>query len=132
MHGQHTHPHQWHRLREEIVTGMHAWWLPHPTATLSEIEAERDARLVRICIRILEDGALQRAATTWQEAPSGQQSLCPQGRTPLADCDRHQRQFQSHGGHALRLERSYSVCPTGQVGRLPLDEELALPCDLQR
>ncbi len=112
-------PDQWHRVSEEIVTGMQEWRLQHPKATLSEIEAALDARWARMRARILEDVALQSAATTWQESPPGQQPTCPACGTPLDERGRHRRSLQTHGGHDITLARSYGVCPTCQVGLFP-------------
>ncbi len=112
-------PDQWHRLSEEIVTGMHEWRLQRPTARLSEIETALDARLARMRARILEDVALQSAATRWQEAPAGQQPCSRECGTPLKDRGSHSRRLQTHGGHDLTLERSSGVCPTCQVGVFP-------------
>ena len=41
-----------HRLTEEIMTGMCAWRLPHPQATLRALEHERDARWAHVRARI--------------------------------------------------------------------------------
>ncbi len=112
-------PDQWHRMSEEILTGMPEWRLQHPTATLSEMEAELDARWARMRARILEDVALQSAATTWQESPVARPPCCPQCGTPLEERGRHQRSLQTHGGHDITLERSYGICPTCQVGLRP-------------
>jgi hypothetical protein len=112
-------PDQWHRLSEEILTGMQEWRLQHPTATLSEIEAELDTRLARMRARILEDVALQSTATAWQEAPAGQQPGCPKCGTPLHERGMQQRSLQTHGGREITLERSYGICPTCQVGLFP-------------
>ncbi len=37
----------WHKLSEEVMSGMKEWRLRHPKATLSEIEDALDERLSR-------------------------------------------------------------------------------------
>jgi hypothetical protein len=118
MNRTHT-PDQWHCLREEILTGMHEWRLQHPKATLSEIEAELDTRLARMRARILEDVALQSAATSWQEAPLQAPPACPECGTALDERGTQQRSLQTHGGQDITLTRSYGLCPTCQVGFFP-------------
>lgn len=109
----------WHQLTQEVTTGMHVWRLQHPTATLREIETELDLRLHRVRARLLEDLALQSAATTWQDAPADQQPLCPDCGQRLQERARHARTLDTHGGHAVRLERSYGVCPACGTGLFP-------------
>ncbi len=118
MGSRHT-PDQWHRLSEEILTGMHEWRMQHPKASLRELEAELDARLARMRARILEDVALQSAATSWQEPTAGQPPCCAQCGTPLDERGTHQRSLQTHGGQDITLTRSSGVCPTCQVGFRP-------------
>ena len=48
----------WHRMTEEIMTGMREWRSQHPKATLREMEDELDARWVRVRARMLEAMAL--------------------------------------------------------------------------
>lgn len=54
---------RWRALSEEVITGMAAWRVQHPRATLSEVEAALDERLARVRARMLHDGALASAAT---------------------------------------------------------------------
>ncbi len=109
----------WHHLTQEVMRGMRAWRLQHPSATLREIEVELDARLHHVRARMLEDVALQSAATAWQEAPARQQPLCRQCGGPLHERGTHPRTLQTHGGQDITLERSYGVCPVGQTGFVP-------------
>jgi hypothetical protein len=123
-----THiPDQWHRLSEEVLTGMQEWRLRHPTATLREIEVELDARWARMRARILEDVALQSTATTWQGSPAGQQPTCPQCGTPLKERGRHRGVSCRHTGAMISPSPAAmaSVRPV-RSEFFPLDEELAL------
>jgi len=51
----------WHKLSEELMTGMKEWRLQHPRATLSEIEEALGERLSKMRARMLEDLALASA-----------------------------------------------------------------------
>ena len=109
----------WHTLSEDIVTGMHAWRVAHPKATLREMELEVDARLARLRARMLEDLALASAAADWEEAAAPEQPLCPQCGVPLKPRGKQTRHLQTHGGRELTLERRYGVCPSCQEGLFP-------------
>jgi hypothetical protein len=109
----------WHDLTQEVMTGMRDWRIQHPRATLREIETELDARWARARARMLEDLALQSAATTWQDSPTAQQPTCPDCGTPLQERGTQPRTLQTHGGQDLTLERSYGVCPACGVGLFP-------------
>jgi hypothetical protein len=108
-----------HQATQEIMLGMREWRMQHPTATLREIETELDTRLNRMRARMLEDLALQSAATAWQESPAGQQPTCPDCGTALAARGQHPRTLQTHGGHDITLTRSYGVCPACGAGLFP-------------
>lgn len=109
----------WHQLTEEITSGMRAWRLAHPTATLREMETELDARLNRMRARMLEDMALASAAAFWTETPAGQQPRCPDCQHPLDERGAKTRTLQTHGGQELELTRSYGVCPACGAGLFP-------------
>ena len=51
---RHINKQTWHRLTEEMMTGMREWRSQHPKATLREMEDERDARWVRVRARMAE------------------------------------------------------------------------------
>jgi hypothetical protein len=44
----------WHKLSEEVMSGMKEWRLRHPKATLSEIEDALDERLSKMRARMLK------------------------------------------------------------------------------
>lgn len=109
----------WHRLTEEIMTGMREWRLQHPQATLRAMEEELDARWTRVRARMLEDMALASSAAAWAATPVSQHPTCPDCDTRLHDRGQASRQLQTHGGAALTLERSYGVCPACGAGLFP-------------
>ena len=108
-----------HALTEDIMTGMRAWRIQHPKATLREMETELDARLARTRARMLEDLALQSTAASWQDAARLHTPTCPQCDTPLDERGTHPRTLLTHGGQELTLERSYGVCPSCGSGLFP-------------
>ncbi len=117
--GRQINEQQWHQLTQEVTTGMREWRLQHPKATLREIETALDARLHRLRARMLEDLALQRAVSAWQDSPAGQQPTGPDCGTLLQDRGTQPRTLQTHGGQDVTLERSYGVCPACGAGVFP-------------
>ena len=73
----------WHRLTEEMMTGMREWRSQHPKATLREMENELDARWVRVRARMLEDMALASVAASWADTPNGSR---PSVLTAVSPC----------------------------------------------
>lgn len=109
----------WHRLTEEIMSGMREWRAQHPKATLREMERELDARWAHVRARMLEDMALASAATDWADAPAGEHPLCPECGQPLQLRGFDTRTLQTQGGQALHLERQYGTCPACGAGLFP-------------
>jgi hypothetical protein len=109
----------WHRMTEEIMSGMRAWRAQHPKATLREMEDELDARWARVRARMLEDMALASAAADWSTTPDGQHPTCPDCGQPLQVRGTDTRTLQTHGGQDLTLTRRYGTCPACQAGLFP-------------
>lgn len=109
----------WHQFSVEILSGMREWRVQHPKATLRDIETELDTRWYRVRARMVEDMALQSAATTWQTRPLSEHPVCPHCAIPLEARGTHPRHLQTHGGYDLALERSYGVCPSCTAGLFP-------------
>lgn len=109
----------WHRMTEEIMSGMREWRAQHPKATLREMEDELDARWARMRARMLEDMALASAAADWSASPEGEQPTCPDCGQPLQLRGTQSRTLQTHGGQALTLERHYGSCPACGAGLFP-------------
>jgi NADH pyrophosphatase NudC (nudix superfamily) len=109
----------WHRMTEEIMSGMREWRAQHPKATLREMEDELDARWAWVRARMLEDMALASAAADWSETPIGAHPTCPDCGQPLQLRGTGTRTLQTHGGQALQLERRYGTCPACGAGRFP-------------
>lgn len=108
-----------HRLTEEIMTGMCAWRLPHPQATLRAMEHELDVRWAHVRARMGADMALTRGTAAWPDTPAGQRPRCPDCDEPRQERGQEPRVRQTCGGQHLRVERSYGVCPACGSGRFP-------------
>ncbi len=110
---------RWHQLSAEIMTGISDWRFQHPTATLRELETELDARLARMRARMLEDLALESAATDWRDQSAPSPPACPECGSPLQAGGLHSRTLQTHGGQTLTFERRYGLCPVCETGLFP-------------
>ena len=110
---------RWHQLSAAVMTGISDWRFQHPTATLRELETELDARLVRMRARMLEDLALESAATDWKDQTATSPPACLHCGSPVEPRGLHARTLQTHGGQSLTLERRYGVCPVCKTGFFP-------------
>ncbi len=103
----------------DILTGMRAWRLQHPEATLREIEEALDERWYRVRAAMLEDLALQSTAATWQARAAVERPTCPDCGRPLHNRGAHPRHLTTHGGHDLTLTRTYGYCSSCKKGFFP-------------
>ena len=97
----------WHKLSEEVMTGMREWRVQHPTATLSEIEDALDERLSGMRARMLEDLALASAARNLSQG----QFECSDCGGTLESSGRRVRRVKTHHNQEIKLSRAYGVCP---------------------
>jgi hypothetical protein len=109
----------WEVLSAEILSGMREWRLSHPKATLREIEAALDERWHRLRARMLRDVALQSVAADWKDVAEAERPTCRVCGTALVLRGKRTRQLKTYGGHQIRLERSYGLCPTCKQGLFP-------------
>jgi uncharacterized protein with PIN domain len=110
---------RWRELSEEIMAGIEAWRLHHPKASLQEIEAAVDERVAELRTRMLQDVALASRAADMSQTHGPDRPVCPQCGTSVEARGPRERQLTTHQGKTLRLQRSYAVCPTCQVGFFP-------------
>jgi hypothetical protein len=110
---------RWRRLREEVMVGIQEWRLPHPRATLEEIEAAVDERLARFRARRLQEVALASRAADRPRTAAPERPVCPTWGGSVALRGPRERRLMTHQGQPLSLERSDVVCPAGQVGGFP-------------
>ena len=97
----------WHKLSEEVISGMKEWRLQHPKATLREIEAALDERLGKMRARMLEDLALASAAVNVNEA----KAQCPECGSKLESRGKKARTLKTQHNQEITLSRAYGVCP---------------------
>jgi RNase P subunit RPR2 len=102
----------------DIVTDMDAWRAAHPTATLAEIEAALDERLMALRRRMLTDTIAQSDQATWSERPPADRPVCPTCGVPLQPRGNRKRQIRSAGGD-VPIDRTYGVCPACGGGLFP-------------
>jgi hypothetical protein len=96
----------WHKLSEEVMSGMKEWRLQHPKATFSEIEEALDDRLSKMRARMLEDLALASAAANVSENVQ-----CSECGSRLESRGHKARKIKTHHNQEIRLSRAYAVCP---------------------
>lgn len=97
----------WHKLSEEVMSGMREWRVQHPTATLTEIEDALDERLSGMRARMLEDLALASAARNLSQG----QIECSNCGGRLESSGRRVRRVKTHHNQEIKLSRAYGVCP---------------------
>ena len=108
---------RWSELAAEVLTGFRAWRAQHPTATLTEIEDDLDRRLHRMRARLLEDAAVQSAAT--DVGRTATRPACPACGTPMRADGREVRRLTTTGDEVLTLTRSRARCPACGGGLFP-------------
>jgi len=99
---------KWHRLTEEILSGMAEWRQQHPKATLREIEQEVMRRTGELQARLMEEIAQASAAADWER---GALPSCPECGAAMERRGERERSLQAAGGGEVRLKRAYAVCP---------------------
>jgi hypothetical protein len=97
----------WHKLSEEVMSGMKEWRLQHPKATFSEIEDALDERLSKMRARMLEDLALASAAANVNEG----EVQCSQCGGRLESRGKKARKLKTHHNQEITLSRAYGACP---------------------
>jgi hypothetical protein len=110
---------QWRALSDAVFTDLVTWRTHQPQAPLTTIEAALDERLARLRAQMLQDLALQSAATDWAAQPPEQRPHCPACDHPLQARGTHIRHLQTDGGQELALARQYGTCPACGAGLFP-------------
>jgi YgiT-type zinc finger domain-containing protein len=111
--------HGWQEMSAEVLSGFKEWRVQHPRASWKEIETALDERLTQLRTRLLQDAALASDQADWTQGTVEERPQCPSCRRPLGAGGTQTRQFQTHGGHEVVLERQYGVCPQCGVGFFP-------------
>lgn len=109
----------WRSVAEEVFSGVADWRSAHPTATLSEIEQEVDARLDVLRTKMLEDAAMASAMSDIGKLPVEWRPSCPACDGRLEARGQEEREVQTMRGKAVKLRRSYTVCGSCGAGLFP-------------
>lgn len=112
-------PAPWHTLAEDVIPGLAAWRLQHPTATLREIEAAIDDRLAALRARRLQDAALASAATELGALPAAVRPACPDCGHRLAARGQEVRRLTTQHERPITLTRRRAGCPQGGTALFP-------------
>ncbi|MCL5995158.1 MAG: hypothetical protein M1546_03780 [Chloroflexi bacterium] len=102
----------WQVQADEVITGVQAWRLAHPQATLKEIEQTIDQQLAALRAHMLADAAMASAV-------EAAQPVCPACGGAMEWRGTHRRCLVTQHDQAVVLERHYAVCPTCGVGLFP-------------
>jgi predicted RNA-binding Zn-ribbon protein involved in translation (DUF1610 family) len=106
-------------LIHEVLDGMRDWRQAHPRASFAAIEQEVEARLARLRAHLVEEAALAAAGAEVGALEAGARPRCPDCGQELVERGQHERTLTIRGDQAVRLRRSYAICPTCGVGRFP-------------
>lgn len=109
----------WQALIEDVLTGMEDWRSAHPEATFAEIEAEVEARLGQVRVRMLEDAALASAARAGAVTGTTERQRCPHCDGPLVARGEPVRQMRIRGDRQVALRRTYLTCTSCGRGLFP-------------
>lgn len=107
----------WRKLSEQSMSDMAEWRNEHPKATLKEIEKALDERMMKLRAQVLEEAAQMSDMGKWTE--SGGKPICPECGVALKYRTRGKRELQTQGGHSIRIEREYGICPKCGQGFFP-------------
>lgn len=119
MDGQHLRA-GWEALSTEVAQELADWRATHPRATLAEIEQVVLEAMERLQARYLTDLVQASAAADLTAAPAAERPGCPECGGPLEPRGQQEREVLTpRQAAAVRLRRSYGVCPTCAVGLFP-------------
>jgi hypothetical protein len=110
---------RWRALSEQVLGEMQTWRAAHPRATLAEIEAEAEARVVRLRARLVEDTALASPVRDWTEQAAGERPRCPACAHPLQARGLDTRRLTVPGDQPIELTRRYGTCSACGTGLFP-------------
>jgi uncharacterized protein with PIN domain len=119
MDGEHLRA-EWRAVSEEIGRELTEWRTAHPKATLAELEQVVYETLSRLQARVLSDLAHASAATDLAATAGAERPRCETCTVALEPRGQQEREVLTpRQAAALRLRRSYAVCPTCGVGLFP-------------
>ena len=110
---------RWRTLSEQVLEELQGWRAAHPRATLAEIEAETEARVVRLRARLVEDTAQASPRRDWTADPAAERPACPDCGQPLQARGLDTRRLTIPGEQAVTLRRRYGTCAACGTGLFP-------------
>ena len=94
------------------ITGMDAWMLKNPMATLEEIEKALDERILTLRAQMLEDAIMQaNRQENWEGIAKAGRPKCEKCGAVLIARGNRTRILQTSGGQEVKMERKYVSCP---------------------
>jgi hypothetical protein len=119
MDGEHLRA-EWGALGGEVARELTEWRTAHPKATLAEIEQVVFEAMSRLQARVLSDLAHASGAADLSETPAAERPQCAACGGTLEPRGMREREvLPARQAKALRLRRSYGVCPTCGIGLFP-------------
>ncbi|HEY7062533.1 MAG TPA: hypothetical protein VII06_13720 [Chloroflexota bacterium] len=110
---------RWRALREQVRAEMEAWRAAHPRATLAEVEAATEARVIRRRARRVEATAQASPRRDWTGDPAAACPACPAGGPPRQARGLDTRRRTIPGEPAVTLPRRYGPGAACGPGRFP-------------
>ena len=107
---------RWKEQGEHVFAAVAQWRATHAQATLAEIEQAVDEQIHQLRARMIEQTAQASAAA---ESEASQGLVCEQCGKPLQARGRAKRRWQTQGGQAVEVERTYVSCPQCGGGFFP-------------
>jgi predicted RNA-binding Zn-ribbon protein involved in translation (DUF1610 family) len=98
------------KTAEDIGRELREWRRAHPTASLSEIDAEVERRYRELLTETVEELAHQEQGT---------EEACPHCQHPMQRRGQQVRTVQGRGGKTIALQRAYYTCPACGTGLFP-------------
>jgi uncharacterized protein with PIN domain len=110
----------WEALSAAVAEELADWRAAHPRATLAEIEQVVLEAMERLQARYLTDLVQASAAADLTTTPPEERPRCPECSGPLEPRGQQEREVLTpRQAAAVRLRRSYGVCPSCAVGLFP-------------
>lgn len=109
----------WEAASKELLTGMKAWRLAHPKATLAEIERALDRRMRELRGEMLEDLAQASDVADVRALSEEERPVCLHCGRRLGPRGQERRVLETDGDQEITLMRSYAVCPHCKAGIFP-------------
>ena len=98
---------------------MTQWRKEHSHATWAQIEAAVDECMNQVRAQLLQDLVQMGESEDWKQKPQEERPTCATSGKPLVARGGQPRFLRPPGGEAVKLARTYGVCPECGVGFFP-------------